>query len=183
MTTTDYLLNITLIGLVILQVRGHKITRARLVFPLVATVWVASQYLHTIPTAGNDTVLEIGLGLLGTALGVLAALATSVRRDGEGAGGGAFAKAGLVAAVLWVLGIGSRVGFSLWVTHGGAPSVGRFSAAHHITSGTAWTAAFILMALLEVASRTVVLYLKTQRIGAVIPRGGLRDRLRQLASA
>jgi hypothetical protein len=162
MTTTDYLLNITLIGLVILQVRGHKITRARLVFPLVATVWVASQYLHTIPTAGNDTVLEIGLGLLGT---------------------GAFAKAGLVAAVLWVLGIGSRVGFSLWVTHGGAPSVGRFSAAHHITSGTAWTAAFILMALLEVASRTVVLYLKTQRIGAVIPRGGLRDRLRQLASA
>lgn len=172
MTTSDYLLNITLVGLVVLQVRGHKMTFARLIFPLVATAWVGSQYLHTIPTAGNDTVLEIGLALVGALLGTSAALATTIRRDGSAA----IAKAGLVAATLWVLGIGARVAFSLWVTNGGAPTVGRFSAAHHITSGAAWTAAFILMALLEVVSRTGVLYLKTVRTGAVIPRGGLLRR-------
>ena len=39
MTITDYLMNIGLIALVVLQIRGHKVTRARLLFPLVATVW------------------------------------------------------------------------------------------------------------------------------------------------
>lgn len=102
MTLPDYLLNITLVGLVILQVRGHKITRSRLLFPLVATVVVGSQYLHGIPTAGNDLVLVVGLAVLGGLLGSFAALATSVRLDGAVA----FAKAGALAAVLWVLGIG-----------------------------------------------------------------------------
>ena len=88
--------------------------------------------------------------------------------------GTAFAKAGLTAAVLWVLGIGARMAFSLWLSNGGRPAVERFSTLHHITSGEAWVAAFILMALAEVASRTGVLYLKAVRTGAGIPRGGLR---------
>ena len=167
MTTTDYLMNIALIALVILQIRGHKVTRARLVFPLVATVFVAAQFLHAVPTAGNDLVLIIGFSCVGAALGAGAGLLTSVRRDGASA----FAKAGLVAAVLWVLGIGARMGFALWVGHGGQSAVARFSVLHHITSGTAWGAAFVLMAMAEVASRTGVLYLKTRRTGAVIERG------------
>ena len=96
MTATDYLMNIALIGLVILQIRGHRVTRARLVFPLIATVFVAAQLLHSIPTAGNDLVLIVGLAATGTALGAGAGFVTTVRRDGPGA----FAKAGPVAAVL-----------------------------------------------------------------------------------
>jgi hypothetical protein len=172
MTITDYLLNLFLVGLVVLQVRGHRVTRARLLLPVVATAWVATKFLHSVPTAGNDLVLELGLALAGATLGSLAALATTIRRDGSGA----VAKAGAVAAVLWVLGVGARVAFSLWVTHGGSPAVARFSAAHHITSSSAWAAAFVLMALLEVVSRTGVLYLKTLRSGAEIPRGGLLGR-------
>jgi hypothetical protein len=166
MTTTEYLLNFALVGLVALQIRGHKITVARLLVPVALTVWGASQFLHAIPTAGNDAVLELTLALVGAGLGVLAALATSIRRDGAGA----FAKAGVVAATLWVLGIGARVAFSFWVGHGGAPTITHFSAVHHITSGAAWGTAFILMAMVEVASRTGVLYLKARRSGAVIPR-------------
>jgi hypothetical protein len=169
MTTTDYLLNIALIALVILQIRGHKVTRARLVFPLVATVFVAAQFLHAVPTSGNDLVLIVGLASAGAALGAAAGLTTAVRRVGAGA----FARAGLVAAVLWVVGIGARMGFALWVGHGGQGAVARFSAVHHITSGAAWGAAFVLMAMAEVASRTGVLYLKARRTGAVIERGGL----------
>src|SRR5271166_4069341 len=138
MTLTDYLMNIILIGLVVFQIRGHKVTKARLLFPLVVTVWVASQFLHAI------------------------------------------AKAGLLAAILWVLGIGARMGFVLWVGHGGQPAVARFSIIHHITSGPAWGAAFILMAMAEVATRTCVLYVKTRRSGATIERGGL---LRSAAAA
>jgi len=169
MTTTDYLMNISLIALVVLQIRGHKVTRARLLFPLVVTVFVATQFLHSIPTAGSDLVLIVGFACVGAALGSGAGLLTSVRRDGATA----FAKAGLVAATLWVVGIGARMGFALWVGHGGQAAVVRFSALHQITSGSAWAAAFVLMALAEVVSRTGILYLKTRRTGAVIERGGL----------
>ena len=173
MTATEYMLNLGLIGLVVVQIRGHKITRARLLFPVVVTAWVAAQFLHGLPTAGNDTVLEGTLAFSGAALGVLAGLATNVKRQGEGA----FAKAGALAAVLWIAGIGARVAFSVWVAHGGQASVASFSASHHITSGAAWAAGFIFMAMVEVTVRTAVLYFKTLRSGAEIPRGGLRHRL------
>lgn len=170
MTITEYLMNFALVGLVVLQIRGHKITRARLLLPVVLTIWIASQFVHGLPTAGNDVVLEATLASVGILLGAAAGLATSVRRDGPGA----FAKAGAVAAVLWVLGVGARVAFSMWVTHGGEPSVAHFSAAHAITSSAAWTVGFVMMAMLEVVVRTGILWAKTLRIGAEIPRGGLR---------
>ena len=170
MTIPEYLLNLFLVGLVILQVRGHKVTKARLVVPLVVTVYVCSNVLRGIPTAGNDLVLVVSGAALGATLGILAALATTIRRDGPGA----FAKAGALAAVLWVAGVGARVGFSLWVSHGGAATLGRFSVTHDITSGAAWGAALVLMAMAEVVTRTAGLYIKTRRSGAVIERGGLR---------
>jgi hypothetical protein len=173
MTATEYLLNIGLIGLVVLQIRGHKITRARLLLPVVVTLWVAAQFLHGLPTAGNDTVLEASLALTGAILGVLAGLATTVHRHGAEA----FAKAGVVAAALWVAGIGARTAFSIWVSHGGQASVAGFSTSHHITTASAWVAGFILMAMLEVTVRTAILYIKALRTGADVPRGGLRQHL------
>jgi hypothetical protein len=121
---------------------------------------------------GNDVALEVGFGCAGAFLGVLAGLATSVRRDGAAA----MAKAGAVAAVLWVAGIGARVGFSVSVQHGGAVDVQRFSLVHHITRGPAWGTGFVLMALSEVVCRTSVLYVKARRSGATIERGGLDRR-------
>ena len=96
MTITEYLMNLVLVGLVLLQIRGHKVTAVRLLVPVALTVWAASQFLHAIPTAGNDVALEALLALAGCALGAFAGLATSVRRDGparlrqgRGRGGGA----------------------------------------------------------------------------------------------
>jgi hypothetical protein len=169
MTTTEYALNFALVGLVALQIRGIKVTKAALLFPVVMTAWIATSLLQSIPTAGNDLVLEIGGALTGATLGALAAVATSVARTGATA----VAKAGLVAAFLWVAGIGARVTFSLYVGHGGATTIRDFSIAHHITGGEAWGTVFILMALTEVVVRTGVIYLKTLRTGAVIERGGL----------
>jgi hypothetical protein len=171
MTTTEYLMNIGLIGLVVLQIRGHKITRARLLTPVVMTLWAASQFVHNIPTAGNDLVLETSLAVLGAGLGLAAGLATSVKRMGPIA----FARAGAAAAALWIVGIGARLGFSIWVSHGGRGPVHHFSAANTITSGAAWGAAFVLMAMLEVAVRTGVMYAKALQTGAEVPRGGLRQ--------
>jgi len=138
--------------------------------PLVATFVVAGQFLHAVPTAGNDLVLIVGLCALGAVLGIGAALVTTVRLEGSNA----LAKAGPLASVLWVVGIGARMGFAFWVSHGGQTSVAQFSLEHHITSGAAWGAAFVLMAMAEVAARTGVVFLKARRSGAVIERGGLR---------
>ena len=136
------------------------------------TIWGASQFLRAIPTAGGDVALErLSLALTGGLLGAAAALATAIHRDGDGA----VAKAGVIAATMWVLGIGARLGFYVWVTHGGQGVVSSFSATVHVTSWDAWAAGFILMAMVEVVSRTGVLYLKTVRSGAVIPAAACSD--------
>jgi hypothetical protein len=172
MTSTEYALNVALVGLVLLQVRGIKVTKAALVFLVVMTVWIATLLLKTIPSGGNDLVLEIGGALAGATLGACAGLATGVCRHGASA----TAKAGVLAAFLWVVGIGARLAFSLWVGYGGASSIRDFSLTHHISGGTAWGTAFILMAITEVLTRTGVIYVKTRRSGAVIERGGLLHR-------
>jgi hypothetical protein len=64
-----------------------------------------------------------------------------------------------------VVGVGSRLAFQLYATHGGAPSIARFSAAHHITSGEAWVATLIVMALTEVVGRSAVLAARAWKLG------------------
>ena len=53
MTIFDYLLNIVLVALVVLQMRGRRLDRRGLVLPLVLVAWAASHYLHGIPTVGK----------------------------------------------------------------------------------------------------------------------------------
>jgi hypothetical protein len=178
MTLTDYAIDIALIGLVILQVRGRRITGRTLLLPVILVGWAATSYLHGIPTAGNDLVLIIGATAIGVTLGVLCGLFTTVR---VGADGFPVAKAGMVAAVLWVMGVGTRLAFQVYVTHGGQAAVGRFSAAHSITTGEAWVAALILMAMGEALARTGILALRSHGLsssqwsglGAIM---GARDR-------
>jgi hypothetical protein len=160
MTFTDYAIDVVLIGLVAFQVHGMRLTRRALVLPAVIVGIVAMNYLKTIPTAGNDLFLIVGLAAVGATLGSLAGLFTSVRQDSSGT---PVAKAGALAAILWVLGVGSRFAFQLYVSHGGLPTLARFSSAHDITSGTAWTAALVLMALSEVVCRQAIIVFRAHR--------------------
>ena len=176
MTTFEYALNFALVGLVVLQARGITLTKAALLVPVVMTAWAATQVLHTVPTGGNDLLLEVCFTAAGLMLGGLAGVLTSVRRVGSAA----VAKAGLVAGALWVAGVGARIAFSVWVQNGGAPVVREFSRLHDIAGGSAWGTGFVLMALTEVMSRTGMLYVKARRSGATIERGGL---VRRFAAA
>ncbi len=153
MTLTDYVLDISLIALVLLQIRGRRLTLRNLILPVAISGWAAANYLHGIPTGGNDLVL-VGLGAgLGITLGALCAIFTRVSTDSEGH---PMAKAGAIAAILWVAGVGTRFAFQLYVSHGGSGAVARFSAAHSINSGEAWVAALILMAVGEAITRTAI---------------------------
>ena len=154
MSTTDYIVNGLLIALVIRQIHGKRLTAFGLIWPVAVVVWAGYSYLHGIPTAGNDLLLVMTGISVGATLGVLCGAFTHLHPKADGS---FLAKAGFVAAILWIVGVGSRLAFELYATHGGSPSIAHFSAAHRITSAEAWTSALILMAFAEVISRTGVL--------------------------
>lgn len=84
----------------------------------------------------------------------------------RGRDGVALARAGWLAAILWVVGIGARMVFAYSSDHGGGPAIARFSAARSITSGQAWVAALVIMALVEVTTRLVTMRLRGRRLPA-----------------
>src|SRR5580698_3406909 len=129
MTFSDYLIDITLISIVLIQMRGRKLTLHSLLLPVGIVGYVAVTYLNAIPTNGNNLFLIVGCAAVGATLGGLAAHFTAVRVNGEGI---PVAKAGLLAAGLWILGTGGRLAFQLYASHGGAASIEHFSAAHAI---------------------------------------------------
>jgi hypothetical protein len=171
MSVTDYIINAILVLLVLRQIRENRLDLLSLVLPVVLVGAAAAYYLHSVPTAGNDISLDLALAAVGATLGTACALATRMRR---GADGVALARAGVVAAILWIVGIGARTGFALYSSHGGGPAVARFSIAHDITSSAAWVAALVMMALAEVVGRTVTLRVRALRLSAAQVRPGVQ---------
>jgi hypothetical protein len=154
MSTFDYVIDSALVLLVLLQIRERALTTRTLVRPLVIVAVAAVHYLHGIPTAGNDLVLVGALALAGGLIGVASGQTVFLRRDERGA---VLARAGWASACFWVLGMGSRFAFVLWLTHSGTSTIADFSARHSITSQEVWTVALLAMAVFEVAGRTLVL--------------------------
>jgi len=71
-----------------------------------------------------------------------------------------------LAAGMWIAGVGARMVFYFAATHGAGPAIAAFSIAHHITGSAAWTAALVMMALADVLTRLVVVYLRGRRLSA-----------------
>jgi hypothetical protein len=163
MNATDYLINAALVLLVLRQVRETRLTWQILLLPVLIVVGAACYYLRSVPTAGNDLLLVVTLAAIGAVLGGLCALFTHLRR---GADGTPLSRAGWVAAILWVVGIGARMGFAWAASNGSGAAIERFSVAHSITSVDAWVAALFLMALAEVVTRLAVLWIRSRRLPA-----------------
>ena len=168
MTPIEYLLNAALVLVVLRQLRGKRLVGSAIYVPLAICAYVGYTYLHSIPTSGNDLALVLIGSIAGLTLGTLCGLFTLVYPDHDGI---PFARATGIAAVLWVLGVGSRIAFSLYAQHGGGPSIQHFSIAHAL-SPDGWVAGFVLMAILEAVSRTAILLVRTRHLqgdrGAII---------------
>jgi prepilin signal peptidase PulO-like enzyme (type II secretory pathway) len=161
MTTTDYLINFALIALVLFQVRDSRLTTRSLLRPVFFVAAAAFYYLKGLPTAGNDVGLYAVFMVVGIVFGVLCGLTTHVWRANDGF---THTRAGVAAALFWVLGIGSRLAFEEYWNHGGGGTITNFSISHQITSQDAWIAALVLMALVEVVSRLVVIRLRGSKL-------------------
>jgi hypothetical protein len=154
MSITDYLIDSTLVLLVLFQIKERRLSTKDLIRPLIIVAIAVATYLHGIPTAGNDLVLVAALALLGLTIGMASGQTVKMR---AGAKGEVLARAGWASAFFWVVGMGSRFVFSIWINNGGAATIGHFSATHSITSAEAWTAALLAMAVFEVAGRTLLM--------------------------
>lgn len=159
MTTTDWIIDIALILIVFRQLREARLTLFTIVLPAAIVAWAANNYLHGVPTAGNDISLIAVFTVVGAAFGLASGLLTRVRS----VAGKAYVKATAGAATLWVIAMGFRLFFEVWASHAsGAAHIASFSAAHDITSGEAWVVALLFMAFAQVIVRLGVIIIRGQ---------------------
>src|SRR5213078_2794930 len=109
----------------------------------------AVMFLHSVPAGGSDLVLEAAGVAAGAAMGAIGGLATRL-----------------------------RLAFAIAAGSGAGPAIARFSVAHQITGSAAWVAALVMMALADVLTRLVVIYLRGRRLtvgpaaaAAAVPAG------------
>lgn len=110
-------------------------------------------FLRDMPSAGNDTQLEIIAAAAGALLGVVAASLVRITRNTDGR---LVAAAGAGFAALWIAVIVGRMVFAYSADHWFGASIARFSVTHQITGAAAWTAPFVLMAPTMILSRVAV---------------------------
>ena len=154
MNTVEVLVFVGLAGVIILTQLGRRpFTLRRFFLPLLVAAAVSYHYLFQgVATTAGARDFELILALAGIAFGVLAVLLIRVERDPSS--GRIVMEAGAVYAALWVIVFGGRLAFAWAATHLWQHQVAQFSIAHQLTN-TAWTDAFVLMAVAMVLARTV----------------------------
>ena len=160
MTITDYLINAVFVLVVLRQARERQVDLRSLLVPLAVVAFVAHNYIHSIPTAGNDLVLVAALACVGLTLGTLGGFATHLRLGSDGI---ARARVGWLAGALLIGGISARMIFVFAVTHGAQSTIRSFSIAHHI-GAAAWPVALVSMALIEVSARLLIVHLRAREL-------------------
>jgi hypothetical protein len=158
-----YLINALLVLLVVRQIREHQLDLRALAIPVLAVAAAAVMFLHAVPGGGSDIALDLLCTSAGAAMGAIGGAATRLRLDADARPTG---RAGTLAAGMWIAGVGARMVFYFAATHGAGPAIAAFSITHHITGSTAWTAALVMMALADVLTRLVVVYLRGRRLTA-----------------
>ena len=168
MTTSDYILNALFVFLVVRQARERRLDARSVLLPIGVVIIVGRQYVHSIPTAGNDLLLIGLLTSVGIGLGILSGLATRLRRSVDGA---VYSRVGWVAGALLVGGFCARMIFVVAVNNGAEPAVRNFSIAHQI-GAAAWPVALVSMALCEVVARVLVVQVRRRRLAGTMGGSG-----------
>jgi hypothetical protein len=160
-----YLINALLVLLVIRQIREHQLDARALAVPVLAVAAAAVMFLHSVsvPAGGSDLPLDLACVSAGAAMGAIGGLATRLRL---GADGRPLGRAGIVAAGMWIAGVGARMVFYFAATHGAGPAIAAFSISHHITGSAAWTAALVMMALADALTRLAVVWIRGRWLAA-----------------
>ena len=148
---------------------ARKLSRLRLLRPLLLSASIVPMFLQAIATHGTGLALEIGGGIAGVLLGLTAASMMSIRRQPDT--GRLVTRAGAPYAALWTAVIAARSCFSIGATHWFNHSLATWMANHQV-SGAAITDTLIIMAVAMTLARTLSLAARanqTRRHAAIVP--------------
>jgi hypothetical protein len=164
-------INAVLILMVIRQIREHPLDLRSLAAPVLAVGAPPPSCSCTrCPAAATTSRSSWRACWSAAVMGAVGGLATRLRL---GAGGRPLGHAGWLAASMWVSGVGARLAFAVAASNGAGPAIARFSITHYITGSAAWVAALVMIALADVLTRLVVVYLRGRRLAADPAAAGL----------
>jgi hypothetical protein len=130
----------------------RRISRLRIVRPLLIAGAIIPLYLKAVTTTGTGLTLEVALGAAGIVLGLIATMLVTVYRSPKT--GKPVSRAGAPYAILWTLVIGARAAFSYGATHWFGPQLGHWMTTNGVSSA-AITDALIFMAVAMLLTRTI----------------------------
>jgi hypothetical protein len=140
---------------------ARKISRFRLLRPLLMSASIVPLFLQAIATHGTGLALEIGGGVAGVLLGLTAAGMMSIRRQPQT--GQLVTRAGAPYAALWFTVIAARSCFSIGAIHWFNHSLATWMVNHQV-SGAAITDTLIIMAVAMTLARTLSLAVRASQL-------------------
>jgi hypothetical protein len=168
MSTTEsiWIINLVVLAAVLEADLGHrKITRFRLIRPLVIGAIIAAFWISGVATSGTGLWVEaagVGTGIL---LGIAAA---SLMRVYAASDGRPYSYAWIPYALLWVVVVGARLWFDYAANHTFPVQLGTWMSANQLTKG-ALIDAFIFLALAMLLTRTASLAVRSRALRGTPP--------------
>ncbi len=163
MSASIWIINFVVLAAVLEADLGHrKITRMRLIRPLIIAVVIAAFWISGV--AGSGTGLWVELAGIGTGI-VLGLVAVALMRVYAAGDGRPYSYAALPYALLWVAVVGARLWFAYAANHDIRVPLVTWMFAHRLTS-SALVDAFIFLALAMVLTRTGSLAVRSRALRA-----------------
>lgn len=141
--------------------RARKVTRLRLLRPLLLATSVVPLFLEALAGHGAGLALEISGGVAGVLLGLGAAALLPVRRDP--ATGNVVTRAGAAYAALWIAVIAARSCFSIGAVHWFNHALTTWSIENHLAGATI-ADALVIMAVGMTLVRTLGLAIRANGV-------------------
>ncbi len=161
MSASIWIINFVVLAAVLEADLGHrKITRSRLIRPLVIAAVIAAFWIKGVAWSGTGLWVEAAAIGTGIVLGVAAAALMRVYTETDGR---RYSYAWIPYALLWVAVVGSRLWFAYASNHDIRVPVGTWMFAHQLTA-SAFTDAFVFLALAMVLTRTGSLAVRSRAL-------------------
>ena len=163
-----WIINLVVLAAVLEADLGRrKITRWRLIRPLIIAAVIAAFWISGVAGSGTGLWVELAGVSTGIVLGVVAGALMRVYAAGDGR---PYSYAALPYALLWVVVVGARLWFDYAAHHDIRVPVGTWMLAHRLTY-SALVDAFIFLALAMVLTRTGSLALRSRALRGTVPAG------------
>ena len=166
MPASVWIINLGVLAAVLQADLGYrKITARRLLRPVIIAAVVAAFWVKGASGSGNALWLELAAVGAGILLGLVASalMRVSVNPDG-----GAYSRAGVPYAVLWVVVVGARLWFDYGSHHEFSRQLGSWLFTERVT-GDVLVDSLIFMAIAMLLTRTASLLVRSRMLRGHLP--------------